>query len=52
LPIWLDFMRVVVADPARKSEAFAAVSIDRKKVAAVKRAAITPPNHAGDAEAH
>jgi penicillin-binding protein 1A len=52
LPIWLDFMRVVVADPARKDEAFAAVSGDKKKATAIKRASITPPRQAGDAEAH
>jgi penicillin-binding protein 1A len=52
LPIWLDFMRVVVSDPARKNEAFAVVGSDRKKTVAVRRAAITPPRHAGDAEAH
>ncbi len=52
LPIWLDFMRVVVSDPARKDEAFAVVGKERKKPAAIKRAAITPPRHAGDAEAH
>jgi penicillin-binding protein 1A len=52
LPIWLDFMRVVVSDPARKNEAFAAVGNERKKTLAIKRAAITPPRHAGDAEAH
>jgi penicillin-binding protein 1A len=52
LPIWLDFMRVVVSDPARKDEAFAVVGKERKKPAAIKRAAITPPRHGGDAEAH
>jgi penicillin-binding protein 1A len=52
LPIWMDFMRVAVSDPARKGESFATVSSDKKKTAAVKRAAITPPRTAGDAEAH
>jgi membrane carboxypeptidase/penicillin-binding protein len=52
LPIWMDFMLVVVSDPARKNEAFSTVGTDRKKTAAIKRAAITPPRHAGDAEAH
>jgi penicillin-binding protein 1A len=52
LPIWLDFMRTVVSDPARKGEAFAAVSNERKKTLAIKRAAITALRHAGDAEAH
>jgi hypothetical protein len=45
-------MRTVVADPAQKNEAFAAANTDKKKATAVKRAAITPPRHAGDAEAH
>ncbi|MGZ7077697.1 MAG: hypothetical protein ACXVJL_16995, partial [Candidatus Angelobacter sp.] len=52
LPIWLDFMRAVVSDPARKDEAFGVVGKEKKKAAAIKRAAITPPSHAGDAEAH
>jgi penicillin-binding protein 1A len=52
LPIWMDFMRVAVSDPARKGESFATVSSDKKKTAAVKRTAITPPRTAGDAEAH
>jgi penicillin-binding protein 1A len=52
LPIWMDFMRAVVSDPARKNEAFSTAGSDRKKTAAIKRAAITPPRHAGDAEAH
>jgi penicillin-binding protein 1A len=52
LPIWIDFMRAVVSDPARKDEAFLPPVKETKKVATVKRAAITPPTHAGDAEAH
>jgi penicillin-binding protein 1A len=52
LPIWMDFMRAVVSDPARKGETFPTTGIDKKKTAAIKRAAITPPRHAGDAEAH
>jgi penicillin-binding protein 1A len=52
LPIWIDFMRAVVADPARKDEAFAVVGRERKKAPGIKRAAITPLRHAGDAEAH
>jgi penicillin-binding protein 1A len=52
LPIWMDFMRAVVSDPARKNEAFAAMDSGGKKTAAIKRAAITPPRPAGDAEAH
>jgi penicillin-binding protein 1A len=52
LPIWLDFMRAVVSDPARKDESFVSIESGKKKVAAVKRAAITPPRHLDDAEAH
>jgi penicillin-binding protein 1A len=52
LPIWIDFMRAVVADPARKDEAFVKLNDDRKKQTMVKRAAATPPRHADDAEAH
>ena len=52
LPIWMDFMRVVVADPARRDEAFLPPGGDRRKSAAIKRAAITPLRHPGDAEAH
>ena len=52
LPIWIDFMREVVSDPSRKSETFLPLEDSRKKAPAVKRAAITPPRHPGDAEAH
>jgi hypothetical protein len=45
-------MRAVVADPARKDEKFLPVASDKKKLAAMKRAAIAPPRHADDAEAH
>ena len=50
LPIWIDFMRAVVADPARKDEAFLTVASDKKKLAAIKHADIVP--HSDDAEAH
>jgi penicillin-binding protein 1A len=52
LPIWIDFMRTVIADPARKDEAFLPEVRDKTKLTAVKRAAITPPRHADDTEAH
>jgi penicillin-binding protein 1A len=52
LPIWMDFMRTVVSDPVRKNETFPTMGNDRKKTAAIKRAAITPPRQSGDAEAH
>jgi len=52
LPIWIDFMREVVADPARKNETFLPVEESRRIGPAVKRAAMTPPRHPADAEAH
>jgi penicillin-binding protein 1A len=52
LPIWIDFMHAVVADPARKDESFLRISRDKSKLAVLKRPAITPPRHPGDAEAH
>src|ERR1051326_4158214 len=52
LPIWLDFMRAVISDPARRDEAFASSVRDKSKLAATKRAAIALSRHPGDAEAH
>jgi penicillin-binding protein 1A len=52
LPIWIDFMREVVSDPARKNEAFLPIEDAGKKGPAVKRAAIAPPRQPADAEAH
>src|SRR6266704_1738843 len=52
LPIWIDFMGAVVSDPSRKDEAFSPPDDDEKKTVAVRRAALTPPRHPGDAEAH
>jgi penicillin-binding protein 1A len=52
LPIWIDFMGAVISDPSRKDEAFLAPADDRKKSAAVRRAAMTPLRHPGDTEAH
>ncbi|HEY1936752.1 MAG TPA: PBP1A family penicillin-binding protein [Candidatus Angelobacter sp.] len=52
LPIWLDFMRAVISDPTRKNEAFPSIDSGKNKVAPVKRAAIIPPRHSDDAEAH
>jgi penicillin-binding protein 1A len=51
LPIWLDFMRTVVSDPARREETFAPPVKESRKQA-IKRAAIALPRHPGDAEAH
>ena len=52
LPIWIDFMRTVIADPARKDEAFPSSSDGKKKLTTIKRAAIVPPRHSDDSEAH
>jgi penicillin-binding protein 1A len=52
LPIWVDFMREVVADPSRKNESFALAENSRSNSAGVKRAAISPLRHPADAEAH
>jgi penicillin-binding protein 1A len=52
LPIWIDFMREVVSDPARKNETFLPLEESRKSGPAIKRAAITPPRQPADAEAH
>jgi penicillin-binding protein 1A len=51
LPIWTDFMRVVISDPARQDEAFLPPPEDASKVA-VKKASLTFPAHASDTEAH
>jgi len=51
LPIWMDFMRTVVSDPARRDEKFPPVVKENKKLA-LKRAAVALPRHPGDAEAH
>jgi len=47
LPIWMDFMRVALADPARKQEAFLPLAGTGKKPV-VKRAAVTLPKPAGE----
>ena len=52
LPIWLDFMRVALADPALKKEAFLAPPDAGRKTAAVKRAAVALPGKPNAPEAH
>jgi penicillin-binding protein 1A len=62
LPIWMDFMRVAISDPAHQDESFPPLVMDqitdrimakaRARTAAVKRAAALVPDHHGDAEAH
>lgn len=51
LPIWMDFMRVALADPARRQEAFAPPpgALGR---ASVKRAAVALPRKPEPVEAH
>jgi penicillin-binding protein 1A len=51
LPIWLDFMRAVVSDPARKGESFPPMMEDVKKVS-VKKAGLVFSGRTTDAEAH
>jgi penicillin-binding protein 1A len=51
LPIWMDFMRVVLADPALRQETFLPAA-DMGKRAAVKRAAMALPHKADALEAH
>ena len=52
LPIWIDFMHEVVLDPSHRDETFLPLEESGKKGPAVKRAAISPPRHPNDAEAH
>ncbi|MGE5321805.1 MAG: penicillin-binding protein 1A [Actinomycetota bacterium] len=47
LPIWMDFMRAALADPARRQEAFEPPPPGKKNV--VRRAAIALPKPAGAA---
>ena len=50
LPIWIDFMRAAIADPAHKDEAFLTVEEKSAPVLAVKKPEIAAP--VADAEAH
>ena len=47
LPIWMDFMRVALGDPARRQETFEPPPAGKKNV--VRRAAIALPKRAGAA---
>src|SRR5215472_6042423 len=51
LPVWIDFMRTAIADPARVNESFLPPLEDTKR-APVRKASLTFPAHATDAEAH
>jgi penicillin-binding protein 1A len=50
LPIWIDFMRVAILNPAFKEESFAPAS-DDKPAAVVKKAQAVPPRHPDGMEA-
>ena len=51
LPVWMDFMRVALADPARKNEAFLSVNEGNKKKGTKKIAAYVP-GRAASREGH
>ncbi len=51
LPIWIEFMRAAVADPAHKDETFLPPPEDAKGPV-VKKASLDFPARTGDAEAH
>ncbi len=51
LPIWIDFMRAALADPARKNESFLRPPGEDTH-APLRKAAVTLPPHPGGAEAH
>jgi penicillin-binding protein 1A len=52
LPLWMDFMREVVANPALRNESFPSGVAEGPKLPGVKRAAIAPPRPPADSEAH
>jgi penicillin-binding protein 1A len=52
LPMWIDFMKVAISDPSRKGENFVPPLPTRGRKPAINRAAISFPQHHGDAEAH
>ena len=51
LPLWMSFMRVALADPARKNEFFLPPDLGKDKKL-VNRAAVNLPHHAAGGEAH
>jgi len=52
LPVWIDFMRAAIADPARSHEAFQPALTRHTREVAVKRAAVSQPATASKLEAH
>lgn len=51
LPVWMDFMRAAIADPARKNEAFLPLSEPETKATA-KKVSASLSRRAGSGEAH
>jgi len=51
LPIWIDFMRVAITEKAHEGETFLPLLEDTKRTP-VRKASLTFPAHATDAEAH
>lgn len=49
LPVWIDFMRVAIADPARKNESFVPPE-EAKPAVPVKKAEMFPLRHTGGRE--
>jgi penicillin-binding protein 1A len=52
LPIWIEFMREAITDPARHNESFVPPGAGNRKLSGVRRAAITPLRQPADSEAH
>jgi len=52
LPVWIEFMRVAIADPARKNERFLPVPNQMNKRVVLSRAASEPLKHRANGEAH
>jgi penicillin-binding protein 1A len=52
LPVWIEFMRVAISDPARKNERFLPAADEMNKRAVLRRAAVQPPRQRSHAEAH
>lgn len=51
LPIWMDFMRVAISDPAHQQESFLP-PIEETQPVAMKKASLAFPAHPVDTEAH
>lgn len=51
LPIWIDFMRLAIADPDKRNESFLP-PIEPASRSALKKASLSFPLHPADAEAH